>query len=68
MSRHTHPRKDVSARNRARFLVAILASLTALGTLASPAYAQGYTFTKVADSLRDGFDPNNFACASINDR
>jgi hypothetical protein len=68
VTHRTYPRENVSARNRARFLVAILATLTALGTLAAPAYAQGYTFTKVADSLRDDFDPNNFTCASINDR
>jgi hypothetical protein len=25
-----------------------------------------YTFTKVADSVEDGFDPNSFGCAAIN--
>src|SRR5215216_4885272 len=30
--------------------------------------AAKYTFTKVADSARDGFDPNAFGCASINNR
>lgn len=50
------------------FVVAVAAALTALSAiaLAPPAYAQGYTFTKVVDSARDGFDPNNFTCASIN--
>ena len=50
------------------FVVALAAAIAALTTLATPAFAQSYTFTKVADSLRDGFDPNNFTCASINDR
>jgi hypothetical protein len=41
--------------------------LSALVTEVSLAAAK-YTFTKVADSARDGFDPNAFACASINNR
>src|SRR5262249_25574503 len=35
---------------------------------AAPAVAQGYTFTKVADSARDGFDPFSFECSSINNK
>lgn len=61
-------REHTLTTNGVRLLVAALASITVLGTLAAPAYAQGYTFTKVADSARDDFDPNNFTCASINDR
>ena len=41
-----------------------------LGAMLSAAQAQAapqYDFTKVADSAEDGFDPNNFGCASIND-
>jgi hypothetical protein len=41
----------------------------ALGALLSDAQAQsdaGYTFTKVADSVEDGFDPSSFGCAAIN--
>jgi len=44
----------------------------ALGAMLSEARAQTvppapqYTFTKVADSVEDGFDPNSFGCAAIN--
>jgi hypothetical protein len=56
-------------RHRTRWLaVATLTTLTTLGTLAAPGYAQGYEFTKVADSARDDFNPNSFTCASINNR
>jgi hypothetical protein len=51
-----------------RLMIAVLAALTALSVLAAPAFAQVYTFTKVADSARDDFNPNSFTCASINDR
>ena len=40
-----------------------------LGAMLSEAQAQAtpqYTFTKVADSVEDGFDPNSFGCAAIN--
>ena len=50
------------------FTVVALTTLTTLGTLAAPASAQVYGFTKVADSTRDDFDPNSFTCASINNR
>jgi hypothetical protein len=30
--------------------------------------APQYTFTRVADSVADGFDPNSFGCAAINER
>ena len=69
MTHRTRARENISARNPVRFLLAVSAILTTLATLAPPAHAQvTYTFTKVADSLRDNFDPNNFTCASINNR
>jgi hypothetical protein len=43
-------------------------SIALLSALAGPAYAAKYTFTKVADSARDDFNPNSFTCASINNR
>ena len=36
--------------------------------LASPAQAQVYSFTKVADSTTDDFEPFSFGCATINAR
>jgi hypothetical protein len=36
--------------------------------LTVPAYVQGYSFTKLADSADDGLDPTSLGCASINDR
>jgi hypothetical protein len=36
--------------------------------LASPAQAQDYSFTKVADSTADNFEPFSFGCATINAR
>jgi hypothetical protein len=50
---------------RFRAIVAGLAMALAVG-LASPASAQSYTFTKVADSAEDNFDPFSFGCATIN--
>jgi hypothetical protein len=53
-------------------MIALLAGLClVLGAVLSDARAQTapqYTFTKVADSVEDGFDPNNFGCAAINAR
>jgi hypothetical protein len=48
----------------------IFGTLLVLGLFASqavPAYAQSYTFTKVADSAADGFSPFSFECSAIND-
>src|SRR5918997_2944672 len=52
---------------------ALVAGLAiALGAMLSDARAQTappapqYTFTKVADSVEDGFDPFSFGCAAIN--
>jgi hypothetical protein len=47
-------------------LFAAVAAVAILAALAAPAYAQGYTFTKLADSTEDNFDPFSFGCASIN--
>ncbi|HEY9379161.1 MAG TPA: choice-of-anchor tandem repeat NxxGxxAF-containing protein [Jiangellaceae bacterium] len=53
---------------------AVRAATTATITLAlvlgpaGAAEAQEYTFVEVADSVADGFDPNNFGCAAINAR
>ncbi len=60
-------------RRSALRLFALVAGLAiALGAMLSDARAQTappaphYTFTKVADSVEDGFDPNSFGCAAIN--
>jgi hypothetical protein len=42
------------------------AALALVVMLAAPTLAQEYTFTRVADSAVDGFDPSSFGCASIN--
>jgi hypothetical protein len=34
----------------------------------APAYARDYSFTKLADSAENGFDPSSFGCATINAR
>ena len=42
-----------------------------LGAMLPAAQAQAapqYTFTKVADSAEDGFDPFSFGCSAINNR
>jgi hypothetical protein len=49
-----------------RNLAATLAPLALVLALAAPASAQAYTFTKVADSVEDGFQPFSFGCATIN--
>jgi hypothetical protein len=51
-----------------RTLVGALAPLALMLALAAPASAQTptYTFTKIADSVMDGFDPFSFGCATIN--
>ena len=45
-----------------------LGALALMMALASPAQAQTYSFTKVADSTADDFDPFSFGCATINAR
>ena len=65
---HTHRRS--SALRLFVTLFALATGLTiVLGAMLSDAQAQTtpqYTFTKVADSVEDGFDPNSFGCAAIN--
>jgi hypothetical protein len=47
-------------------LFACAAAVAILTALAPPALAQEYTFTKLADSTEDNFEPFSFGCASIN--
>ena len=51
-----------------RGLVGVVAALVLVAALAGPAAAAPYRFTKVADSLRDGFHPFSFECSAINTR
>jgi hypothetical protein len=66
----TH-RRPTTLRSLA-LMFALLAGLSlVLGAVLSDARAQTapqYTFTKVVDSVEDGFDPFNFGCAAINTR
>ncbi len=48
--------------------VGVLAALTLWMVCAAPALARVYTFTKVADSAKDGFNPFSFECSSINNK
>jgi hypothetical protein len=66
----THRRPPV-LRPLALLLALLTALSVALGAALSDARAQfapQYTFTKVADSVDDGFDPNRLGCAAINER
>ena len=45
-----------------------LGALALVFALGSPASAQAYTFTKVADSATDNFEPFSFGCATMNSR
>lgn len=49
-------------------LGALALMMTLMMALASPAQAQAYSFTKVADSTADDFEPFSFGCATINAR
>jgi hypothetical protein len=51
-----------------RGTLGISVALALLVALPAPAYAQAYTFTRVADSAKDGFDPFSFECSAINNR
>ena len=53
-------------RRTIRGMVGILLLLGPLVAQPGPAYAQGYTFAKVADSAADGFSPFSFECSAIN--
>jgi hypothetical protein len=47
----------------------VLAAVALLLALSAAAQAAPkYTFTKVADSVRDDFNPNSFVCSTINNR
>ena len=59
--------KSGTRRLWAVLLLALLAALSVALAPAAHAQSQDYSFTKVADSAADGFDPNSFGCASIND-
>jgi hypothetical protein len=50
-----------------RTFVLVVTLTLALGS-AVAAQAAPYTFTKVADSVSDNFNPNSFACSSLNNR
>jgi hypothetical protein len=66
----TH-RRPSALRSLALSLALLTALSLVLGAVLSDARAQTapqYTFTKVADSVEDGFDPFSFGCASINNR
>jgi hypothetical protein len=61
-----HPR---ATRTGIRGVLSILAALALLATFAAPTgAAPKYSFTKVADSVEDGFDPFSFECSAINNR
>jgi hypothetical protein len=68
--RPTGPRSSLAWRLLA-VVFAVVAGLLAmaLSAMFSAAHAQAapqYTFTKVADSAKDGFDPFSFECSAIN--
>jgi hypothetical protein len=46
----------------------LFAALVLLLAWAAAAQAAQYGFTKVADSVRDDFNPNSFTCSSLNNR
>jgi hypothetical protein len=61
-----HPR---AMRTAMRAVLSVSAALALLATFAEPASAAPkFGFTKVADSVEDGFDPFSFECAAINNR
>ena len=62
-------RRPSAARIFALVFALVTGLTMVLGAMLSDAQAQtagGYTFTKVADSVEDGFDPFSFGCAAIN--
>jgi hypothetical protein len=60
-----HSQGQVGVRG-VRGPVVVWAALILLGALAAPAQAATYVFTKVADSVRDDFNPESFTSSSIN--
>ena len=57
---------DGGARKLKLGLFACAAAVAILTAQAPPALAQEYSFTKLADSTEDNFEPFSFGCASIN--
>src|ERR687887_154686 len=51
-----------------RRTLVLLAALALVLASATAAHAAPFTFTKVADSVRDNFNPNSFTCSSLNNR
>jgi hypothetical protein len=70
--RLTGPRSSLAWRLFALVFAVVVGVLAmALGVMLSTEQAQAapqYTFTKVADSAQDGFDPFSFECSAINNR
>jgi hypothetical protein len=65
----THARRRAFHKGHAVRGVLVLLAAVALSLLAATAaQAAAYTFTKIADSARDNFNPNSFTCSSINNR
>jgi hypothetical protein len=62
----SRPRRVVTGKAAGTYLIILVVAL--LSVFAAPASAQEYTFTKVADSAADRFDPFEFGCSSINRR
>jgi len=55
-----------AAKLGVRSVLGLLGASALIAGLAPPAFAQDHTFTKVADSAEDGFDPFSFECSAIN--
>ncbi|MCA1693207.1 MAG: hypothetical protein LC733_13810, partial [Actinobacteria bacterium] len=55
-----------STRVLGRCALGVMVVLGLVTATAGPGLAQAYSFTKVADSVADGFDPFSFGCAAIN--
>lgn len=69
MTKTTRARTPAFATTRAiRGTFGALTAVALLLAMASAAQAAPYTFTKVADSARDNFNPNSFTCSTINNR
>jgi hypothetical protein len=65
---HRHRSRGRAAARGVRGPVVVLAALALLGALVTPAQAATYAFTKMADSVRDNFNPESFTSSSINNR
>jgi hypothetical protein len=62
------PGSPVRGHRSVRWLGATVGVLLAVVLLSAPAaaVAANYSFTRVADSVADGFDPSSFGSAAIN--